>query len=317
MAKRFSIFLILVLFFPALVSPIFALDKVKLGSAVKMVAYYYLPPLAAEEKGFWKENGLDVEWVPFGSGAIQMRAAASGTLNVGMVATATMITAAGGGVPVVMVSELVSSQGFNIWVRADSPHRHPRDLKGTRVAVTSLGGMMHALGRIIVKTHEMEKEVRFVGAGGTIEQVAGLRAGAFDATINTFGTMVGLKLAGIVRDIASASDYLPKPWFEQVVFARKDFGRTRPEVVRKILKATLQSLDFIGKNPRWAIDKMKSFQGLSEEAAKLVYDDTKFTITGKIDRRAAENVRKLFIEYGVITDKAPPVDELFTNEYFS
>lgn len=328
MDRKSFFFLMLVILFFVLVSPTFlpilpmfgreqasALEKVKLGGSVKMAPEYYLPALTAEERGFWKENGLEVEWVPFAGGAPQMRAVAAGALKLGMATSAATMTAAGGGLPVLMASELISSQAFNIWVRADSPYQHPRDLKGARVGVTALGAITHAFGRIILAAHGIEKDVRFVGAGGVRENVAGIRAGAFEAMITSFGTVVDLKIGGILREIATAGDYLPKPWFEQVVFAQKEFAQGKPDVVKKMLKATLQSLDFLRKNPRWAMDKIKSFQGLSEEAAKLVFDDTKFTITGKLDRKAVENMRRLFIEYGIITEKAPAVDELFTNEY--
>ena len=62
---------------------------------------------------------------------------------------------------------------------------------------------------------------------------------------------------------------------------------------------------------------MKSFQGVSEEAAKVLYGDTTFTTTGKIDRKAVENARKVYVQYGVLTEKAPAVDDFFTNEYLS
>ena len=315
MTRKLLFFLFLAVLLVGLVTPIFALERVKLGSSIRLAAHFFLPPMAGEERGFWKENGLEVEWVPFAGTVPQMNAVAARAINIGLATVTDPPMAAERGLPVIMVMELLPSQAINIWVRADSPYRRVEDLKGARVAATTLGGPMHAFGRIMVAAHKIEKDVRFVGAGGVPQMLAGIRAGAFEAIINTFGTTVGLKLEGIVRDIATLGDYLPKPWTDQVVFARKDFAQSKPDVVRKMLKAMLQSFDFMRENPRWTIDKLKSFQGVSEQAAKLVYDKNKFTITGKIDRKAVENVRKVLIEYGILTDKVPAVDELFTNEY--
>jgi len=306
----FAVFLSL-----GLVLPTFALEKLKLGASVKVYPAHYLPALTAEDKGFWKENGLDVEWVPVGSDAAEMRAVAAGALNIGMATSAGIITAAGGGLPVVMVNELVSSVSWKLWVRADSPYRNVLDLKNKRIGVTALGGITHAFGRIVAKAHGIENDLRFVGAGGARQNVAGLWAGSFDASILGMASAARLKVEGKIREISSARDYLPKPWFDDAIFARKNFAQTKPDEVRRVIKATLQATDFIQRNPRWTIDKMVSFTGIPEEAAKLLYDDTKFTANGHLDRKAVENIRDVLIRYGIINEKAPAADDLFTNAY--
>lgn len=302
--------------FLGLVSPIFALEKVKLGTAVRMGPEYLIVS-AAEEKGFWKENALEIEWVPFAGTAPLFVAVAAGSINIGMGAPSGPMVTAERGVPVFMVAESISSRPWHLMVRTDSPYRDLRDLKGARVGVTTLGGITHVFGRIMFKAQGVEKDVRFVGAGGVREALAGLRVGAFEALVTGIDAAAALKLEGVIRDIASTADYLPKPWFDQAVFARKDFARTQPEVTRKLVKAVLQSIEFGRKNPLWATEKLKSSMGYSEQAANLVYNDIKFSITGKLDRKAVENVRRLFIEYGIISEKVPAVDELFTNEYVS
>lgn len=327
MNKKLMFFSFLVLLFSGFLSPVFlpvpilsgeqadALEKLSLGTPVKMYPPYYLPPLVAEEKGFWKENGLDTEWVPFAGGSPLVRAIAARAINIAYITGHSPWEAGDRGLPMVMVAELVASDPFIMWVRADTPYRHPRDLKGTRLGLTTLGSVTQAYGQIIFRAHGVEKEVRFVGAGGVPEQLAGLRVGAFQSIIMPLATLVNLKLEGAVREVASMADYLPKPWFDQVVVARKDFVQSKPEIVRKVVRATLQATDHIRKNPRYALDKMKGFQGLSEEAAKLVYDTIRFTSTGRFDRKAVENARRVYIEYGVLTEKTGAVDDVFTNEY--
>ena len=315
MARKSLFFLFLAGLFFSLISPAIALEKAKLSSPVKVDATFYLPVLAAEERGFWKENGLEVEWVPFGGATPQMQAVAAGAINFGMVPSIVLMTTAERGVPVVIVAEWVPNDPFIIWVKTDSPYRNPLDLKGKRIAVTGMGAPTHAYGRLIVKANGIEKDVRFIGAGGVPQQIAGLKVDSFEGMVMPLAPVVGLKVEGAIRELASAADYLPKPWLEHVVFVRKDYARSQPEVVKKLLRAMLQAADFIRKEPRWAMDKMKSFQGFSEEAAKLLYERKRFTTTGRIDRKAVENVRRLCIEYGLLTEKAPAVDDLFTNEY--
>ena len=216
-----------------------------------------------------------------------------------------------------MVAELVGSDPWFVWVRTASPFRHPRDLKGARIGVPRLGGSGHAFGRIVTKAHGIEKDVRFIGAGGLPELYAAIKLGRVDGMVEPMHLGIKLKMEGVIADIASLGDYLPKEWVEHVVFARRDFVRSNPDIVRKAIKATLQANDFLGKNPRWALDRLKSMQGFSEEAAKIVLDRIQFSTTGRFDRKAVENLRNIFIEYGILSSKAPAVDEFYTNDYVS
>src|SRR3990172_7385604 len=166
-------FLFLAGLYLGLASPGLALDKVKLGTSVKVFPIFYLPPLTAEERGFWKANGREVEWVPFIGGAPHTQAIAAGAISIGLTSADLPLMAADRGLPVIMVAELVPSLPFLMWVRANSPYRHPKDLRGARIAVTTLGAAApHTFARIIMKAHGMEKEVRFVGAGGVPNQMA-------------------------------------------------------------------------------------------------------------------------------------------------
>lgn len=316
---RKLLFLLMMTFFSfGLVFAALAADKVALSTAVKVYPGYYLPVLAAEEKGFWKDNGLEVEWVPFPGTAAQFVAVAARASNIGLTPSDGAPVAAERGSPVFMVAELIPREPFLVWVKADSPYRHPRDLKGTKFGTPRLGGTSHAFGRIVARAYGIEKDMRFIGAGGLPEMYAALRAGALDVIAQPISLTVGMKMAGIIREIGSMADYLPKPWLEHVIFARKDYARSNPDLVRRTIKATLQATDFMKKDSRWTIDKMKSLSGYSEAAAKAVYDDLEFTTTGRLERKAVENIRTIFIEYGILTkDKAPAVDDLFTNEYVS
>lgn len=46
-----------------------AAGKIKFATSIKLAPTFYLPVLAAEEKGFWKENGPEAELVKFKGGA--------------------------------------------------------------------------------------------------------------------------------------------------------------------------------------------------------------------------------------------------------
>lgn len=317
MMKRLWIVLVAGLLVSSL-SGVKAAEKIQLGTAIKLYPHYYLPVLAGEEKEIWKKNGLEVEWVPFSAGAALVRAAASGAINIGLVPGVTLVQAVARGVPVLIVSDLVGRDDYWFWVRTDSRLRTPMDLKGAKVGVPLLGGSSHAYGRALAKALGLEKEVKFVGAGGSRENVATLKAGAIDAAVMVFTSMANLKAAGEVKEFLNTGDYLPKEWVEHVVFARKDFIKTNPDMVRRVLRGVLQGVEFTLKNSPWATEKMKELSGFPVESARLVVERLpgQFTRDGRINRKAVENLRDFLMEYEIIPrDKPLAVEELFTSEF--
>lgn len=291
-------------------------EKVKVASGIKLSPVFYLPPLAAEEKGFWKENGIDGEYVPFESAKAAFAAVAAGHVVYGMTTAPSIIDAASRGLPATMVLELSPRAGFYIWVRSDSRFKQGKDLKGGKLGVSGFGGTEHAYGRMGVVGLGLEKDVKFVGTGGIGPSLAAVKTGAIDGVVLTVHQMISLKLKGEVRELVNIGDFHPSEWLGYVAYARKDFMANNPDAMRRAVKAMVQAMDFIRKNPAWTMEKMKSWQGYTDEAARLVYEDIAFSKDGKINRKALENVRNFLGDFGVIPkEKIPTTEELYTDQF--
>lgn len=296
----------------------FALEKVALGTGTKGASVYYLPIMAAQEKGYFKENGLAVEYSPFSSTDPMLRAAAAGHLNLALNSAAGLLPAMGKGVPVQIVSHLSLADDFVFWVRTESRLKEPKDLKGAKVGVARFGGTQHVYARVVVNSLGLDKDVTFVSTGGPAESMGALKTGVIDAYVMTLPIVVNLRVAGEIRQLASAADYRPKPWVGFVLFARKDFAKNNPQAVKGAINGLLAGAAFVQKNPSWALAKMKAESAYSEEAARLIYEFEagKYSSDGKIDQVGLENVRNFLTEYGVASkSEIPAVEELFTNEF--
>lgn len=303
----------------SLLARAFALEKVKVGTSVKHSFRYYLPIFAANEGGFSKQNLVELEYVPFRGGAVLSSAMAAGHLNIGMTMAPSVVLAASAGLPAFIVAPFFPRDDFYFWTRTDSRFKEVKDIRGATVGVHMLRTTSHAYGLMVAKAEGLEKEVRFVGAGGLPETMAALKARAIDVVgPNPLPPLAKLVLAGEVRPFVNVSDYLPKEWLDHVVYARKDFASTHPDSVRRVVRSILQGNRFLVENPGWAIKKMLEVEGLGEKEANLIIEreGKKFATIGTMDRKAVENVRALLIDYGIVPkDKAPPVDELFTNKF--
>jgi NitT/TauT family transport system substrate-binding protein len=235
----------------------------------------------------------------------------------GMVTATTTIRSISRGVPIVIVGTAAVPSEFYLFVRADSPIKTPKDMKGRSITVTRFGGLEDAYARFVAKKLGMEEEIKIVAAGGFRAAIAALRAGKVDGKIGVKLGMIPLMDKGEVRPILSVKEYLPKPWLYSIVFARKDFAANNPARVRRSVRAFAQSTRFIMSNRRWAIDMLTSPRyRYSEKVAADIYDLFSYTENPRINRAGVENVRSFLIDNGVLkAEKAPPVNELFTNRF--
>jgi NitT/TauT family transport system substrate-binding protein len=289
-------------------------ESIKLGTSVKLSVLYYLPILAAEEKGFWSQNGLNVEWVPFQSGTDQVRALVAGSVNMGLSPSTAPMMAVSRDVPSMIVADISDKCIWYIYVRPDSSFKQPKDLKGAKIGVTRLGGTAHAYGAAIGQALGIEKDLKFVGAGGIAEGIAALKTGATDAWMMTSDVMASLTVKKEVFPLIRVNDYLPKEWCEEVMFSHKDFLKSNPDTVKRVIKAFFQAAGFVQENPKWAVEKVKTTSGFADKEAEMVYRELAYSKTGRLEPKAIENVRKFLVDYDQIEkDKVPPLNQLYIN----
>jgi NitT/TauT family transport system substrate-binding protein len=93
------------------------------------------------EKGFFKEEGLDIELVSLAGGAKIIEALATGSIDIGFSNVISLILARASGLRVVAISggpiEDENHKEHAILVRKDSPIRLPKDLDGKTIAINT------------------------------------------------------------------------------------------------------------------------------------------------------------------------------------
>lgn len=292
-----------------------AAEKMKLGTSVRENPLYVLPPLAAEEKGFWKEQGIQVDYIPFRGGSEMHRAAAAGALDMGISGAVSIVQAVTRGLPEIIVAQIAPEE-YYFWVRADSPIKGPKDVRGVKMGVNRFGGLAHAYGRAVAKALKAEKEIKFVAGGGQREEMAAIRARTLDGRFSSAPTMAPLKWAGMVREVISVSDYLPKKWVDLVLWSRIEVVVNRPPAGRAATRGILKGKELIAADPAWAIGKMKSNFGFSEELARFVYPMLRYYPQAHVDLEALENVRNFLVQFGIVSkEKVFPMESLYTGEF--
>ncbi|MEE8449831.1 MAG: ABC transporter substrate-binding protein [Thermodesulfobacteriota bacterium] len=311
-----SVSFLVLAFFPA---PSAGLEKFKVAVSVKANPSYMLPFWAAEEKGFWKKNGLDAEFIPFNSGRSLFQAMAGGAIDAGLGGAISDVRAIASGVPAIIVADLHSPQEFSVYVRSDSRIKGPQDLRGAKIGVSRFGGLVHAFGLALAKALNMENQIKFMASGGAGKEIAALKAGATDGTIFSFFGMAPLIFRGQIRAAVSMRDYLPKEWIDVTISARKGFTQTGSRTLRAGLKTIIEGAVSVMEDRAWTVSKLKKEYGYSDKAANLIHRKyLRYGRSGVISKQGIENLRGFLIDNGVLPErKIPPAEKLFTNEFVS
>src|SRR5262247_3755731 len=204
MGFKFVFFLAPILFV-ALTSPLSAqLKKVRFSVSAASIAEF--PFRIAHIKGFYREEGLDVEVILI-RGAVGMQALLGGSVDYTS-ASGSTIAAAVRGIPVKLVFIASAKPQFDLV--AQPQIRFVQELKGKLVGISSRGGAIDLLTQLVVQKNGLtpNKDVTSIVVGGQEETVLALRAGRIAAALLTPPRPLILQREGFNR-IGYTGDYMP------------------------------------------------------------------------------------------------------------
>lgn len=197
------------------------------------------------EKGFFKEEGLDVEFI---STKDPIAGLTSKDIDVVDVATTTAIVAAGKGAPIKIISSMFRTKG-PFYLIASPNIKSVEDLKGKKVGVGAFGSGLDVYTRVILKKHGLtDKDVTLVANGTQQAAYASLETKQVDATIihEPFASLVEKEGKG--KLLATGWDYLPT-FHTGVLAARNGILEEKPELVKKLLRAYFKSQEYAKSHP--------------------------------------------------------------------
>ncbi|MBB4017884.1 NitT/TauT family transport system substrate-binding protein [Chelatococcus caeni] len=227
--------------------------KLALGVGGKPLLYY-LPLTIAERKGFFKEEGLEVEINDFGGGAKSLQALVGGSVDVVTGAYEHTIRMQAKGQDIRAVIELGRFPGIVLAVKKEKADaiKSPADLKGAKVGVTAPGSSTNFfVNYLIAKAGGNPKDAAYIGVGGGAGAVAAMKKGEIEAISNLDPVISKLEADGDVAVIAdSRTEQGTKEIFggsnpAAVVYLKQDFIEKNPNTVQAIVNAFHKSLKWL------------------------------------------------------------------------
>lgn len=230
-----------------------------------LLADSMLPAVYANDKGYFKEAGLDLEFIAVQGGPAVVAALASGSADIGYSAFVPPINARINGVPLklfLVLSHEADPDHKFVFLTASkaSGVTSLKDLKGKKISFNANGGLCDLAWRDHLASVGMKIEDTQVVVLPFPEQEAALEQGNIDATcsVNPFhasiatnaklgavdlatGMLTDLKTPVISDGIYATEDWLAKNNAQAVAFAKvMDRGRKELLADRKLLEASAE-----------------------------------------------------------------------------
>src|SRR4051812_2489748 len=193
-----------------------AQSAVKVGTAV--LGDYALagPFIVAVEKGFFRTENLNVEFVPFRGGPNLVKAVIGGEILLGAAGSTDILVFREAGMPLKMVATHTEGNHFTLNVAPDIGN--VADLKGKAIGVTSAGSTTWVFARMVAKAQgwDADKDVKIVGLGGLDAQLAALSRKEIHGFVWGDGGAV-TQLAGKSKVLMRLDKVTPR-WISQVQY---------------------------------------------------------------------------------------------------
>ncbi len=272
------------------------------------------PILVGMERGFYRQNGVAVEMIPFTGGPPLLRGILAGTADMGITGATDPLVFRAAGAPIRGVAVVTEKNHFTLVV-APGINRL-EDLKGATIGVTAVGATTWVFARLLTKKQGWDpvRDIRIVGLGGFDAQVAAMRRGETKAFVWGDGGAVAETL-GVGKILLRLDDVTPK-WVSQLAYATSDTIRKRKEDLRKVLRGHFQAMKFCRDNPDETIRIAAKGIGWPEAAARRAYEISRplMSVDGRFDVEAYRFMQDTLIELGVLSVRLPLADH-YTTEF--
>jgi NitT/TauT family transport system substrate-binding protein len=244
---------------------------------------HHLPAFVAMEKGFFQQQGLDVEVAgAFRAGPELMSAFAAQALDVGYVGLAPAITAAANSNTAIRLIAQVNTEGSAVVVGRARPGSSAADLKGAMIAIPGHATMQDFLLRKALKNAGIAVEQVKILVLKPPEMIPALTAQDIDAFI----AWEPYPAKALTEKKGKILLYSSQIWQDHpccVIVAGEEFLQTRHTDAEKLIIAHNQACRFIQERRAEAVDIGVKYTGMDRATIETALGH--ITYNGLLDRQ--------------------------------
>ncbi len=218
-------------------------------------ASMWIPWLAKEAK-IYEKNGLSVEPILLRGSGQTSQALLGGSLFAAPVALPQVMLANLTGADMVNVAHTIASPSNKLLVRPEI--RKPEDLRGKRLATSSLGSLGDFLFKYIIRKYGVDpnREITWLSIGTNTERLQALLTGAIDGADVTYPADVQAERKGY-RLLIDARKEVVYPT-TSIVTRRKTIQEDRDTVMR-FVRSHVEGIAFFKQNKEFSLKVLTKY----------------------------------------------------------
>ena len=244
------------------------LTRVRMGLAARSTTS--MPFFVAKERGFFREEGLDVELIVMQ--AIQTIQATMGNSTQFASATGSAVSAAVSGADIKVILAVTDQPSFDLIVQPNITS--VQQLRGKKIGTGGVGSLAEILSRRILLAHNVRpEEVVILATGPSHMTYLSLKAKVIDAAPLQMPLTFTAQDEGF-RKLVSAADVYRS--VQGGLATTKAMLSEHPEMVTKVVRAMIRAIRLIKSDRKYGIEFIKGpWLDVGKEPEKIasrVYD---------------------------------------------
>ena len=233
------------------------------------------PTHVAYEKGYFKDEGLDVELIMNAAGKTSLQMLFDGKADIANVMGTPIMYASFDRDDFYIIGKIRHSKIHFAVARKDRGIHKASDLKGKKVAVTKGTGAEFFMDSYLIFNGIAPSELKIVYMGAP-DMVDAIVKGEVDAMFcwSPF-PFLAQKLLGENAVMLPSETIVPGSW---LVVVKKEFAREHPDILRKYLKGIVKAEQFIEENRKEAISIHARVAGVDRGIVSELFQNMKLNL---------------------------------------
>lgn len=293
-----------------------AVQSVYAAEKVQLLLDWFVNPdhaalVVAQQKGFFKEQGLDVEMIEPADPSTAPKLVATGKADMAVTYQPQLHVQIDEGLPLTRVGTLVGKPLNSVVVLADSDIKDLKDLKGKKVGYSVSGFEDVLLTTMLTHSGVNPKDVEMINVNWSLSP--SLIAKKTDAVIGAFRNfeLNQMDIEGHPGRAFFVEDY-GIPSYEELILVVNNQQRTQADKWKRFDAALDKAVAFIQSHPEQAWSDFVSYKPkeLNTDLNRRAWKDTVpylATQAAKLDKAKYEHFAQFMLDKKLIK-KAPTVD---------
>ena len=290
-------------------------ELLRVGNAGRE-SFSFTPANIGQATGIFAKHGLDLEISGFGGDAKLQQAMAADAVDIGL-GSGPGLAFIVKGAPVKAIAAMAGPPLlFAVVVRADGSVKSVDDLKGRKVAISTVGSATNWLMNEVSRQHGWGYDGFVqVPIGENSARIAALKSGAVDACVVEIGSALNFADRGDGRILMRFGD-VAKDFIMHVIFATNKAIVQKPDALKAFLKSWFETIDFMRNNKAKSVAIAMQVTGTDEKTTSGIYDELMpmFSDDGRFDQKALAVLSRSFVEMKTLPDQ-PDMSKLYTEAF--